>query len=80
MNKIKELNSNAVYRIMPIIMKQIVFTKKEAEEESGVSRNTISQIIDRLVEIGILVPDSVHTKLGYKYKKIYDVFVGKNEL
>ena len=29
MDKIKTLNSNAVYRIMPAIMHQIVFTKKE---------------------------------------------------
>ena len=39
MEKIAILKSNAVYRIMPAIMRQIVFTKKEIEEESGVSRN-----------------------------------------
>jgi len=77
MEKIKQLNSNAVYRIMPVIMKQIVFTKKEVEEESGVSRNTVSNIIDKLVEIGILVPDATHIKLGYRYQEIYNVFVGK---
>lgn len=42
MEKIKSLNSNAVYRMMP----QIVFTKKEIEEEPGVSRNTVSTLID----------------------------------
>lgn len=78
MKKIDSLNSNAVYRIMPAIMHQIVFTKKEIEEESGVSRNTVSTLIDRLIEIGILVPDNTYPKLGYRYKEIYDVFVGKN--
>ena len=80
MDKIKTLNSNAVYRIMPAIMHQIVFTKKEIEEESGVSRNTVSTLIDQLIELGILVPDSTYAKLGYRYKAIYDVFVGKNAI
>ena len=78
MQKIEKLNSNAIYRIMPAIMKQIVFTKKEIEEESGVSRNTVSTLIDRLVKLGILEPDSSHAKLSYKYKDIYNVFVAKD--
>ena len=80
MEKIKSLNSNAIYRIMPAMMHQIVFTKKEIEEETGVSRNTISTLIDQLVNMGILVTDSSHAKLGYKYKEIYDVFVDKEIL
>ncbi len=80
MDKIKTLNSNAVYRIMPAMMHQIVFTKKEIEKESGVSRNTVSTLIDQLIELGILVPDSTYAKLGYQYKEIYDVFVGKSTI
>ena len=78
MKKISKINGIAIYRIMPVIMKQIVFTKKEVEEESGVSRNTVSRVIDQLVSIGILVQDSTYAKLSYRYKDIYDVFVGKN--
>jgi len=78
MEKIEVLKSNAVYRIMPAIMRQIVFTKKEIEEESGVSRNTVSILIDKLVELNILVPDSNYAKLGYRYNEIYNVFVGKD--
>ena len=33
MKKIKKLNSNAIYRLMPAMMHQIVFTKKEIEDE-----------------------------------------------
>ena len=77
MSKISILKSNAVYRLMPIITRQIIFTKKEIEEESGLSRNTVSKIIDKLVELGILVLDSTHIKLGYKYQEIYNVFVNK---
>ena len=78
MDKIKALNSNAVYRIMPAMMHQIVFTKKEIEEESGVSRNTVSILIDKLVELDILIPDSNYSKLSYRYNEIYNVFVGKD--
>lgn len=78
MEKIKVLRSTSVYRIMPAIMKQIVFTKKEIEEESGVSRNTVSILIDKLVELNILVPDSNYAKLSYRYNEIYNVFVGKD--
>lgn len=78
MEKIKMLKSNAIYRIMPVIMRQVVFTKKEIAEEANVSRNTISKLINQLVELNILVHDSSYAKLGYKYKDIYNVFVGKD--
>lgn len=78
LEKVKSLNSNAVFRIMPVILHQIVFTKKEIEEESGVSRNTVSNLIDQLVDLQILVPDSTYAKLAYKYSEIYNVFVGKD--
>ena len=78
MNLIATLKSNAVYRIMPAIIHQIVFTKKEISEESGVSRNTVSIIIDKLVKLGILVQDSNYAKLSYRYNEIYNVFVGKD--
>lgn len=78
MLKIKQLKRNSVYRIMPVIMKQIVFTKKEIEDESGVSRNVVSQVIDKLVELDILEVDTTYTKKCYKYSEIYNVFVGKD--
>ncbi len=78
MEKIEILKSNAVFRIMPAIMHQIVFTKQEIANESGVSRNTVSTLIDKLVDLKILVKDSNHIKLGYRYNEIYNVFVGKD--
>lgn len=76
--RVKALGSNAIYRIMPAILHQIVFTKKEIEYESGVSRNTVSNLIDQLVEMKILVLDSNYAKLAYKYSEIYNVFVGND--
>ena len=76
MEKIKVIRGNSVYRIMPVIMKQIVFTKKEVQDLSGVSVNVVSSIINQLVELNILVPDTKVIKKGYCYKRIYDIFLG----
>ena len=78
MEKTKIIKGNSVYRIMPIIMRKVVFTKKDIIEESGVSRNIVSKIIDNLVELKILVEDTNYMKKGYKYKSIYNVFAENN--
>lgn len=80
MEKIKVIKGNSVYRIMPVIMKQIVFTKKEVQEMSGVSVNVVSNIISQLVDLKIIIPDSAIVKKGYRYQKIYEVFVGTKDL
>lgn len=79
MEKIRVIKGNCIYRIMPVIMQQIVFTKKEVQEESGVSVNVVSKIINQLVELGIIVPDNAIIKKGYRYQRIYEVFVGIKE-
>ena len=77
METIKAIKGNSVYRIMPVIMKQIVFTKKEVQEISGVSQNVVSSLINQLVNLKIIVPDSTKVKKGYRYQRIYEVFVGE---
>lgn len=79
MQKVESIKGNSVYRIMPVIMRQIVFTKKEVMDESGVSVNVVSKIINQLVELGIVVPDNSIVKKGFRYQSIYEVFVGKKE-
>ena len=79
METIKNIKGNSVYRIMPVIMKQIVFTKKEVQEASGVSVNVVSNIINQLVDLKILVPDNSVVKKGYCYYRIYETFVGSKE-
>lgn len=75
MQTIEAVKGNSVYKIMPVIFKQIVFTKKEVVDASGVSVNVVSKVIDQLVSLGILIPDSSVMKKGYRYQRIYDVFV-----
>lgn len=79
MKTIESIKGKSIYKIMPVIMKQIVFTKKEIQELTGVSPNVVSNIIKQLIELGILVADSTVVKKGYRYKEIYDVFVGTRE-
>ena len=79
METIKAIKGNSVYRIMPVIMKQIVFTKKEVEQLSGVSTNVVSKIINQLVDLKVIIPDSTIVKKGYRYQRIYEVFVGTRE-
>jgi len=79
METIKKIKGNSVYRIMPVIMKQIVFTSKEVSDESGVSPNVTSGIIRQLVGLGIIIPDQTVMKKGYRYQRIYEVFVGNKE-
>lgn len=75
MKKIESIKGNSVYKIMLVLMKQIVFTKKEVQELSGVSVNSVSNIINRLIELGIIVKDSTVMKKGYRYQRIYEIFV-----
>lgn len=77
MKTIEQVHSGMVYKVMPVIMSQIVFTKKEIESLTGVSKATVSRIINRLEELEVITKDDSVMKKGYKYKKIYDLFVGK---
>lgn len=79
MKTIEAIKGNSVYKIMPIIMKQIVFTKKEVQELSGLSENAVSRVINQLVDLEVIVPDSTVMKKGFRYQKIYEVFIGKRE-
>ena len=77
MQTIESIYGNSVYKIMPVIMRQIVFTKKEVCDASGVSENVTSRIIDQLVKLGLIVPDSTVRKKAYRYQRIYEVFAGR---
>ena len=78
--KIKLIKGNSIYKLMPVIMQHIVITKKEVQELSGVSVNVVSKLVDQLIELGILVPDSTFVKKGYRYQRIYDIFVGNKDI
>jgi len=47
----------------------------ELRDLSGVSVNVTSKLVDKLVELNILVKDSGVMKKGYRYQRIYETFV-----
>ena len=48
--------------------------KKEIQELSGVSTNVVSRIINQLVELNVIVPDTTVMKKGFRYQKIYELY------
>ena len=76
LDTIKTIKGNSVYQIMPLIMKQIVFTKKEMQDLSGLSEQTVSRVVNQLINLNILIKDSTVMKKGYRYQRVYEVFVG----
>ena len=78
MQTIKNIRGNSVYRIMPVIMQQVVFSKRDVQEATGISVNSVSKIINELVNLNILVPDSSVKKV-FRYQRIYEIFVGAKE-
>lgn len=65
----------SIYKIMPEIKRQIVFTEKEIQDASGVSVNVVSNLINQRVDLGVIVKDNCVMKKGYRYQRIYEVFV-----
>ena len=75
MELVKNIKGKSVYLIMPSILKQVIFTKKDIELDTKISRNVVSKVIDQLIQLGIIELDSTVAKKAYKYKEIYNVFV-----
>lgn len=75
-DKIKSIKGNTIYKLMPIISKQVVFTKQELIDLSGISTNAVARAITQLLDANIIIKDDSYRKKGYKYKEIYDVFIG----
>lgn len=73
--KIKEFKGNAIYQLMPIITKQVVFTRQELIDFSGLSPNAVVRALKQLLDANIIIKDDSFRKKGYKYKEIYDVFI-----
>lgn len=78
MEAIKVIGGSTIYRIVPLMMKEVVFTKKYIEEQTGVSKNTLTKNINRLIELGILEDISKGRCKEYRYKRIYEVFIGNS--
>ncbi|WP_296054731.1 Fic family protein [uncultured Holdemanella sp.] len=77
MAKMETIYSATLYKIMPIILSQVVFTKKELEDMTGLSKSTIHRTIQKMEELNVISYDGSVRKKSYCYKSVYNVFVGK---
>lgn len=77
MAKMETIHSATLYKIMPIILSQVVFTKKELEDMTGLSKSTINRTIQKMEELNVISYDDSVRKKSYCYKSVYNVFVGK---
>ena len=77
MAKMETIRSATLYKIMPIILSQVVFTKKELEDMTGLSKSTINRTIQKMEELNVISYDDSVRKKSYCYKSVYNVFVGK---
>lgn len=50
--------------------------KKEVQEMSEVSANIVVKIINQLVGLKVIVLDLMIVKKGFRYLKIYEIFIG----
>lgn len=75
---IKEnINGSIILRLHPLMMKKIVFTANEMAEELGVHINSIIGILNKLVELNIVVKEKKAgtNRITYRYIRVYETFV-----
>lgn len=77
MAKMETIHSATLYKIMPIILSQVVFTKKELEDMTGLSKSTINRTIQKMEELNVISYDDSVRKKSCCYTSVYNVFVGK---
>lgn len=58
------IHSATLYKIMPILLSQVVFTKKELEDMTGLSKSTINRTIQKMEELNVVsYDDSVRKRV-----------------
>ena len=73
----KEINGGLILKMHPLMMKKIVFTATEMSEELGAHINSINNILNRLVELNMVIKGKKEgtNRVTYRYIRIYDTFV-----
>lgn len=61
----------------PLMMKKIVFTANEMAEELDVHINSVLSILNKLVELNIVVKEKKEgtNRITYRYIRVYETFV-----
>ena len=72
-----KVNESLILKMHPLMMKKIVFTAQEMANELKAHINSINNILNRLVELNIVVKEKKTgtNKITYRYIRIYETFV-----
>ena len=72
-----EINGCLVLKMHPLMMKKIVFTAQEMADELGAHINSINNILNRLVELNIVIKEKKEgtNRITFRYTRVYDTFV-----
>ena len=73
----QNIKGSIVLKMHPLMMKKIVFTAKEMARELNVHINSINNILNKMIELNIVVKEKrIGTnKITYRYIRVYDTFV-----
>lgn len=71
------INGSIVLKLHPLMMKKIVFTSQEMAQELDVHINSIVSILNKLVDLNIVVKEKKEgtSRITYRYIRIYETFV-----
>ena len=73
----EKIKGSIVLRMHPLMIKKIVFTSQEMAEALGVHFNSINNILNKMVELNIVVKEKKEgtNRITYRYIRVYDTFV-----
>lgn len=73
----KNIKGSIVLKMHPLMMKKIVFTAQEMADELDVHINSVNNILNKMVELNIIVKEKKQgtNRITYRYIRIYDTFV-----
>ena len=73
----ENINGSTVLKMHPLMMKKIVFTAQEMADEIGVHINSINYILNKLVQLKIVIKEKKEgtNRITYRYIRIYETFV-----
>ena len=73
----KEIGGTTIYKVYPVIIKNIVFTTNDIVTECKLHINSVNKVLNKLVENGLLIKEKKKgtNRVTFCYKNMYDVFV-----
>lgn len=71
------IGGSTIYKILPIMLKKVVFTTNDIVSESKLHINSVNKVLNKLVNQGYLIKEKKKgtNRVTFCYKNIYDIFM-----